>query len=122
MSANSSTTPQDAVCQDCSLAVTGAALKCDVRSGCGRFTHLGCSGLPAHYLVRFEVSRASYLCKTCVKSEAGQQYEECLVKIQRLLKPTDSGDNGVRAADVIPRESGDSSQDIEASGSSASKN
>ena len=85
MSAIVSSTPQDALCVDCDHPFAGAALKCDLRSGCGRFTHLKCSGLPVHYLVRFDVSRASFLCKGCIKTEAGQQFEDCIEKIQRMV-------------------------------------
>ena len=89
MSAIVLTPPQDAVCQVCGHDVRGPALKCEVRSGCGKFTHLKCSELPAKYLVRFDVSRASYLCEGCVKTSAGDNYDEYLVKFQRMMNEDD---------------------------------
>ena len=82
--------PTESTCPDCGEDVTGLALKCSTpgsgRTGCGKYVHLKCSQLPSHYIVRFDVSRASYLCKACVQVEAGDQYEDSLRKIEDILR------------------------------------
>ena len=85
MSAITETPLQDCACQDCGNNVTSPALKCDVRSGCGSYTHLQCSGLPAYYLVRLEVTLATFLCKTCIQSKAGENYNDKLKRMQDIL-------------------------------------
>ena len=88
--------PAESMCPDCGEEVTGLALKCGSgssgrsgKSGCEKYVHLRCSQLPSYCLVRFDVSRASYLCKACVRLDGGDQYEESLRKIEDLLRHPD---------------------------------
>ena len=85
--------PRESSCPDCGEEVTGLALKCGSgssgrsgKSGCEKYVHLKCSQLPGYYLVRFDLSRASYLCKACVRLDGGDQYDESLAKIEDLLR------------------------------------
>ena len=75
--------PNDSVCPECTEAVTGVSLKCGTTngSGCTKYLHLKCTGLPLHYLIRFGATRASYLCKGCIETEAGDEYEAIKIKV-----------------------------------------
>ena len=78
--------PADAGCADCSLEMASCrTLKCS-KQMCARHVHLGCSEFPAFHLVRFALTRASYMCGKCVAEEIGAQvyslsYEEILKEI-----------------------------------------
>ena len=83
------TAPENAKCLSCDEEVSGIVLRCGTtagggKSGCGKFTHLGCSQLPSSYLVRLDLTRASYLCTSCIVTETGERYSESLALYQTL--------------------------------------
>ena len=73
--------PSGVGCTGCGLGVGGSrALKCS-RPRCAGYILLKCSGFPALHLVRFQVTRASYMCKGCVAEEIEEQYDGCFAAI-----------------------------------------
>lgn len=86
--------PSGVDCTGCRLEVGGSrALRCS-RPRCAGYIHLKCSGFPAFHLVRFEVTRASYMCEGCVAEEIGDQYDSCLTAIVGELELRAGGAGG----------------------------
>ena len=88
MSALQNNTPAESQCSVCDQTIAGRSLKCGGagKPGCGKFTHLKCSELPAYMLVKFEKTRTIYHCPRCVAADVGEAYEECLSRVQRELQ------------------------------------
>ena len=66
-------------CLTCFNDLRGEALKC---SDCTGYCHLICSGMEAYPLVRFYLTQASFVCRTCMKAKAGE--EEFEVKVTKV--------------------------------------
>ena len=87
MAALQDTTPTGLKCAICDQDIGGASLKCGGagKPGCGKFTHLKCSELPAYMLVKFKKTRSSYHCPTCVEADVGDTYQECIDRFRQEL-------------------------------------
>ena len=77
----------------------GLVLKCGSLigppSGCGQFVHLKCSQLPSFYLVRYELTRVSYLCKDCICLKGGEEYNVILRQIEDILNESESENDSI---------------------------
>ena len=60
-------TPSSVDSSGCGLEVSGSRAL-----SCAKYIHLKCSRFPALQLVRFEVTRASYICEFCDTEEIGR--------------------------------------------------
>ena len=68
-------------CETCQIPVCEEALKCNK---CSLLCHLGCSGFPEYQLVRFAITRCSYLCRGCLTLEEAD-YKKGADIVKRLL-------------------------------------
>lgn len=93
-------------CHICDEEIVEEGLRC---SDCDGLSHLSCTGLPTYALVHFALTRAVYVCATCVVKKENKQlsYEEACKKIERLK----NSETEAKEAPVSPGRDRDPDQD-----------
>ena len=81
-----------------------------VCSFCSSYIHVKCSGLPVYCIIRHDVTSASYLCKSCVKNEADQQYDASFYMITTLLS-TNNVDDDAAGSENLAQSTEDTSEE-----------
>ena len=77
--------PEDGVCQHCLAKLQSESLKC---VKCKGYSHLRCSQLPEHILLRFSISQASYQCNKCIEKEFidDEKFLEASEKLKAIIQ------------------------------------
>ena len=73
---------EGARCLQCVGTLRGASLCC---ADCGELAHLICSNRPTLNLVRLAITRATYVCPTCIRAKAGDKLKSILDNVEQIV-------------------------------------